>query len=409
MQTDCIKCKGKSPLKYCGKTYCPILAKTEAKIKTKPNLKQDWQGSTPNIFISRMGYPNLNIGILSPPDIPQTDIYDAPKQWAQQNYQINQIINLRSALVNSRFMSNIKGTGKFIEIAQEVGMASKPVEIEINLKNKPKFAFNTNPFTAPMGPNANLNNSKITSNPKIDTKIQKIVGDTDFKAQDAVTELYQNGYDENFLTKILSTGNLGIKYQRKLVPTRWSITAVDDILAKNIVEEIKHNEHIEYTAYLGDYLGNYYLILTFPGPWSYELFEMYMPEASWNISKEFTYTTDYEPYSGRKTYAENCAGGYYAARLAILEKLKQLKKQGTVLALRMISSDYYCPLGVFVVREAARKSLSNNPIHFENKELMLNYTKLIIKRKFGYDIDKILNLSLILKQLKEQAKLSQFF
>ena len=36
------------------------------------------------------------------------------------------------------------------------------------------------------------------------------------------------------------------------------------------------------------------------------------------------FTTDYEPYTGRKTYAENCVGGYYAARLPILEKLKDI-------------------------------------------------------------------------------------
>ena len=94
MQKDCIKCKGKNPLKYCGKTRCPILAKTEAMIKTRPKLKQNWQGSTPNIFISRGGYPNLNVGILSPPEINNTEIYDAPMQWSQQNYQISQIINL---------------------------------------------------------------------------------------------------------------------------------------------------------------------------------------------------------------------------------------------------------------------------------------------------------------------------
>ena len=409
MQKDCIKCKGKNPLKYCGKTRCPIHAKTEAMIKTIPKLKQNWQGSTPNIFISRGGYPNLNVGILSPPEINNTEIYDAPMQWSQQNYQISQIINLRSALVNSRFISNIKGTGKLVEIAQEIGMASCPVELEITLKNKPQFSFNTSPFTAPMGPNAFLENIQITSNPKINRAVDRIVSDTDFKAQNATTELYQRGYDENFLTKLFSTGNLGIKYQRKFVPTRWSITAVDDILAKNLIDEIKYNEHAEHCAFYGNYLGNYYLVLIFPGPWSYELFEIYKPEASWNTSKDFIYTTDYEPYSGRKAYAENCAGGYYAARLAILEKLKELKFQGSVIALRMITPDYYCPLGVFVVREATRKSLQNKPIYFENKELMINYARLIIKKKWGYDINKVLNGSIILKQFKEQSKLSQFF
>ncbi len=408
MELACIKCKGKNPKDNCGRNLCPIIAKTQAKINVIKDIKQDFQGSTPNIFIGKYGYPNLHVGLLSPPDVPDATLHDAPREWSRQNYGVKNIIDLRSSLVNSRFLSNVRGTSKFIDIAQEIGMASKPVDVEINLENKPKFYVHTDSYAAPMGPNASLMKALVTSNPHIDRPVDKIVSDTDFKAIDGISELYHRGYDENFLTKILSSGNLGVKMQRRLVPTRWSITAVDDILAKQIVDEIKYNEKIEYCAYFGSYLGNYYLVLLFPEIWSYELFEMYKPGASWNISKEFQYSTDYEGYSGRTTYAENCAGGYYAARLAVLEKLKELKKQGSALVIRIITPDYYCPLGVFVVREAARNALKTSPITFANKDLMLRYTQLVVLRKFGYDISPVLKNSLILKAMKEQRKIWEF-
>ncbi len=44
-----------------------------------------------------------------------------------------------------------------------------------------------------------------------------------------------------------------------------------------------------------------------------------------------------------------------------------------------------------------------------NKDLLLNYTKHLIKRKFGFDINTILKNSIILKNIKEQSKLTQFF
>jgi hypothetical protein len=408
MELACLKCKGKNPRDNCGRTYCPILAKTQAKINVSKDIKQDFQGSTPNIFIGKYGYPNLYVGLLSPPDVQDSTLHDAPKEWSRQNYNINSIIDLRSSLVNSRFLSNIKGTSKFLDIAQEIGMASKPVDIEVNLENKPKFYVHTDPYAAPMGPNASLAKAQVTSNPHIDRPVDKVVSDIDFKAVDAVAQLYQKGYDETFLTKILSAGNLGVKMQRKLVPTRWSITAVDDILAKQILDQVKYNEKIEYCAYFGSYLGNYYLVMLFPEIWSYELFEMYKPGASWNISKEFQYSTDYETYSGRTNYAENCAGGYYAARLAVLEKLKDLKKQGSALVLRVITPDYYCPLGVFVVREATRKALMSSPIGFASKELMLRYAQLMILKKFGFDITPVLRDSLMLKAMKEQRKIWEF-
>ena len=149
-------------------------------------------------------------------------------------------------------------------------------------------------------------------------------------------------------------------------------------------------------------------MLVFPEKWSYELFEMYMPKASWNVSEQINYMTDYESYSGRKNYAENCTGGYYSVRLGVLEKLKQLKRQGTALVLRFITGEYAVPLGVWVTREAARKALSNKPISFSDKELMLKYVRVLVKKKFGYDIDNILKKSIILNNLKTQMKLSSF-
>ena len=67
------------------------------------------------------------------------------------------------------------------------------------------------------------------------------------------------------------------------------------------------------------------------------------------------------------------------------------------------------PLGVFVVREATRKALESKPLEFSSKELMLRYAEALVKKKFGFDINKILGKSLVLKGLKEQSRLSHFF
>ena len=154
-------------------------------------------------------------------------------------------------------------------------------------------------------------------------------------------------------------------------------------------------------------MGNYYLILMFPEIWSYELFETYVP-ANWNYSKQLRYGTDYETYSGRKEYAFGTVGGYYTVRLAILEKLKEMKRQASVLALRFITDEYTMPLGVWVTREATRKSMNSKPIEFSSKELMLDYARKLIKRKFNYNADYLLNASKLFRNIKQQKKLMQF-
>ncbi len=397
MQPLCLKCKGRG---FCGRSFCPIYAKSQAIFKVEKILnKSDFASSSPAPFVGHYGYPNVNVGILSPAKLEEdAELYDAPQYWADHNFKIPKIVDLRSSLINSRFKIEVKKQNKFLDISKEVGMASKPVDVEISVDEKPRFRLKVDSYNAPVGPNAKLKNAQITSNPKISHYVDKVVDDIDLKAKNAILYLHKKDFNENFLTKLLSVGNLGLKKNRKLVPTRWSITATDDMIAKELIAKIKDYKQADYLAFFGSYLGNFY-----------ELFETYMPKTSWNVDENVNYTTDYEPYYGRKTYAENCAGGYYAARLSIVEKLEKTKRQSSVLALRFITGEYAVPLGVWVVREAVRKAMKNRPIEFASKELMLNYARLLIKKKFNYDVNNLLKNSILLRNIKHQTKLNKFF
>ena len=315
------------PLFNCGDINCPICAKAYSQFRIKSMIvKENFSTDAIAPFVGRYNYPDINVGILAPPEQEEDSwLYDAPKYWASNEFQIPRIVDFRSSLINSRNRINIRQKNKFLELNQEISLSSKPTDIEINLKNKPVFRINYDNLMAPTGPYAELEKAKLTENPKIDTKVQKVHYDTDLRASEALIYLYENKFDENFLSRILSVGSLGIGKNRKLVPTRWSLTATHSTLGNHLVKEIKKYSNTNYLAYFGGYLGNYYLILCFPEIWSYELFEM--------LADSDKYTTDYEPYEGRKSYADNTAGGFYTVRLGVLEKLKELKRQGTTILL----------------------------------------------------------------------------
>lgn len=379
----------------------PIAVKLSSQKKFNEKAKQDYFGSAPTIFVGRFGYPNVNVGILSTEDYNNND--NIPL-WAQEKYSIPKIIDLRTNLINSSFKAQIKGSReKWLEIGQEIAMANKPADIEISLSRKPGFSLTSHQTETPHGPNVRLKKAELAENPKIPGKVDKVVSDIDFKAAPAIAELSEKGLDEHYLTRLLTAGTLGVKTQRKLVPTRWGITAVDDIIGKKLTNEIQNYNHIEdYCAYFGSHLGNYYLLLFFPEAWSYELFEMVIQEGK-------SFATDYEPHKGRKYYAATTAGGYYTVRLAALEKLKQLKRQASILALRFIdATEYIAPLGVWVTREASRDAASQIPIKFSSKELILEYARKLAKKKFNMDINHILKQSILLKELS-QPKLRNFF
>ncbi len=406
MNIKCLKCKGRG---FCGRTICAQHAKLSSLAKSKEiHNKTEFSSQSPAPFIGWSGYPEVNVGLLSAPEkAKEAWKYDAPSHWSNNNYGVESLVDIRSSLLNSKFKSSVKQPQKLTEVAREVGLASKPVEMDFNLEDRPRFRMQSDSVTAPTGPDGRLKKASLTSNPKVHTKVEKVFSDTDLKSAEGINYLFKSGFSENFLSKFLSVGASGIEKNRKLVPTRWSITATDDTLGKGLIKEISDYKEInDYTAYFGDYLGNYYLILLFPGVWSYELFETYMPKGGFENSEKIDYMTDHETHLGRKDYAHNCAGGYYSVRLAVLEKLKQMKRRASCLAIRVVTGDYSVPLGVWVTREATRKALNNPPLNFSEKYLMIKYAKIIMQKKFTIPPDEIIKDSVLLKE--NQKTLTNF-
>ena len=387
----------------------------DIKIKAVDIVDREFSGNTPpTVFVGSKLYPKANVGILSPlENKEEAKKYDDPIMWYNEGYGIKKIFELRSNLINSRFKAHVldvKKDSKFLELAQEIAMAFKPTNIEVELQKKLAPSFKVDQFHMPFGPSGEIHKIKATENISLQKNVEKIFYDTDLKAVDSIKYLNSKGINENELSQLLSIGIMGVKADRKLVPTRWSITATDDILGKEIIKEIKYNNLIHnYKLHFGNYLGNYYLIFFFPESWSYELFESAMPDFLSHKDQMIYTSTDYENYYGRKNYADNTVGGYYAARLSVLEYLKNLKIQGSALLLRFVTNEYSVPLGVFVVRQAVRKTLSTNAFEFDNKKLMFEYGRKIIMDKFGYDINNLLKNSKLLEIINNQTKLNKFF
>jgi DNA repair protein NreA len=383
------------------------------KHKNLRNISKLDSNSPPSIFIgSKLKYPIVNVGILSPLEREENAwVYDDAKYWANNNFQINDVLKLRDNLLNSRFQSNVyesRTNNNFIQLAQEIAISSKPVDLEIELKNKLNIGRDKDKVLTPHGMKGSLKNAKITGNVKVHQKVDKVIND-EIKSSEGLEILYKNDFSEYTLSKILSVGVLGLKKNKKLVPTRWSITVTDDTLGKLLLKKIRYYNIIEnYELFFGEFLGNQYLIMLFPDIWSYELFELYMPKSSWNPTEEIKASTDFEDFNGRKEYAHATAGGYYASRFPILEYLNSIKRQASVLVIRIETPSYWAGLGVWVVRESVKKALKNK-MKFSDENELKGSTKKIGKIKYNFDISEILNKSKLLNQIKTQTKLEKWF
>jgi len=390
------------------------ITKNLFQIKNLKKISKFESISPPSVFIgSKLRYPLVNIGILSPLEKDENAwVYDDVKYWAKENFSISDVIKLRSSLLNSRFQSKVQDVRlnkKFVEIAKDVAIASRPVDLEIELKNKIAGGSSRDKVLAPHGMRAGLKNAKVTSNVRINTKVDRVMND-EIKAVEGISYLYKNHINEYSLQKILSIGALGLKKDKKIVPTRWSITATDDMIGKELLSKIRDYSLInDYRLFFGEFLGNQYLIMLFPGFWSFELFELYYPGSSWNPTDVMKASTDYEGYYGRKKYASNTVGGYYATRFPISEYLNSIKRQAGVLVIRLETPSYWAGLGVWVVRESVRKALNRKELNFDSKEEFLDAVRKIGEIKFNFDSGYIFQQSKFLKEFGVQRRLEDWF
>lgn len=396
MESLCIRCKGKG---FCGGP-CKILNKfREAFPKPKIHFSGE---SPPEVFVGRAGYPFVSSGILAPNDGSSLAGFSTAEEWSSNNFSIENVLRLRSRLVYGRNKIEIKSKSNFKKVIQDLALSSKPLLTEFFLKRKPILEINLDSVFRPIMNSAPIKRVVLEENPKIIKKVDYLTSDSDSLATTAIKELYSS-VNVDHIQKLLSVGLLGLKSSRKMVPTRWSITATDDVISKYLLEKIRYYSELnEFFVFSGSFLGNYIKVLFLPGKFSFEAMEVWFGRDFLKSSK--TFTNDYETFFGRKSYASKVTGGYYAMRLPVAEYLERVKRQATVLVFREILPEYYAPLGVGIVRECTRRALSNAPEKFDSLQSVLNY----LKGKIKISLEELNGGSWILKNYGKQKTLKDF-
>ncbi len=393
----CIRCKGRG---FCGKP-CPFLSKLSP---FKRNFSDSFAGtSPPAVFVGRFNYPHVQAGILAPTE-ERDDAWqlDSPHHWAQERYDVAKIVESRTSLLNSRFTIDVKNPEKTFEVFRETALASNNLEMEIKTRGKVREKISFDRTLTAMGPSLELVSAKVTENPKVPRRVEKTVSD-ELRAAEAVEHLYAGGIDEYHIQRLLSAGLLGIR--KKIVPTRWAITAVDTMLSSIFESQVRDSSLVDsIELYHSKYLDNDFHVLLLPTAFAFEQVEAYTPGSVWQKSKEVQIISDYESSFGRKSYASNVAGAYYAAKFVILEHLAKRRRQAAALILRSIGPGYFVALGVWQVRENVKLALANKPQTFSTvKELLLH-----LHGTSRFSENQILENSRLLKHFRTQKTLLSF-
>lgn len=336
-------------------------------------------GPSTEIFVGKQGYPNVYAGPL----VGVNNSVANPRELFGKNY--DEILAAQMALIRGKQKFDV--TERVKRDMQEVSMSIRPVDVEMQLSKAPTLNLELDQINRPMGASGFLKKFMQAENPRIPKKVDYVIRD-DLKVTEAVDKLSDSGFDSYYITNIFATGAFGI--DKRMVPTRWSITAIDDIIAKQRMEDIRdHAELNEFLIFESSFLDNHFHVLLIPGKWEFENFE------SWPESGQWAGTTEeYEGYYGRTKYADKQVGGYYASRFAVVEYLNSIRKQAKVVIFREIGEGYVAPVGVWQIRENVRNALTKKPAKFDSLTAAINY----LSAKLNVKMTKYLAISMILSQ-----------
>ena len=373
----------------------------------KLSLKTLSGATPPSVFVGRYGYPKVKAGPMMPPIHGDTTILDKPEMWLGKS--LEEIVNYRLSLVRGVSTLNVHNISeKYVESLQEVAMTNKSVESEATFEKVPitdleqEKDLGLDTDSVSFGPVAPLKSFKTSSSISVDQRIEDVYYDKDLSAAQGIINLYQDGVEISSIHRVLSIGMLGLQKNRRLVPTRWSISATDDVISADLIKKIETFSIIDlFKVYKYAHLGNYYSIILIPDEiWSFEMQEALYDNNSGNMQVG----VDFENANGLDHYP-SIAGAYFAARLSVAEYLFKAKRKAAALVLREIHSEYVMPVGVWQVREGIRRAFEGQAEEIENFEQALSFACI------GLSLSKNewKRKSKMYRSKREQLKITDFF
>ncbi|HPA98385.1 MAG TPA: hypothetical protein PLQ24_07215, partial [Methanothrix sp.] len=232
--------------------------------------------SPPSVFIGSWNYPQVFAGPMIAPMHGDTTIMDQPESWLSENKSQEEIIRYRLNLVRGK--QKVKVTHlhqRFIGKLRDIALSSGSLESQAEFQKAPRGATFSHDHT-PFGPSAPLERLEI-ENSRWDHHLEKAYYDDDLLAADAVGRLHERGLPFSSIEKAFSLGSFGIGKRRRLVPTRWAITACDSTLARRLLHNVRGYQPID-SVQVREFssLNNYYAVLLLPTAWQYEWMEAFL-------------------------------------------------------------------------------------------------------------------------------------
>lgn len=379
MYPECIECRGTKGM--CNIQPCPLLAEVRGMLpRLEPTSVGEISGpSPPSLFVGRYGYPEVRAGPSAswlPEDAVVRDTTDGDPA-ALFGRPIEEVAARHANLITGGHRMPVRSPAspnEVLEATQVIAMSSGSVDVEMDFERpipiggSPTF----DSMSTPLGPSGEVRRAEVVGHASIPRKVDSVAGESDLLATEAVGELSGSGIGEAQISRLLSSGLLGREGSRRLVPTRWGITATDDMLSKRLWRSVRDHPPLDKVlVFEATYLDNRFHVILTPGLWAFHMLEAWTRGSVWTESGRVL--GDWEDLEPRSEYAHRVTGAYYSARLAVLEHMDSIRRSGACLVWRDIGPGYWAPVGVWLIRETMREAMRARPRRFDSLREAIGY------------------------------------
>ena len=366
----------------------------------KSNLKptKEISGFAAFSIVGSKNYPNLKVHSISNEDV--IGEYKKTSEIVKKNY--DEIFKTKA--------KNIFGSTQEFHIKKQNEKLREDLVDIYKAKNSPKFSskfenylhFNKiiiNKTAGIIGSKNELKSIDATSNIQTSKQIEDF-SKKDTKSREAIISLYKKGISEHQIINLLSLGNFGINFNKKLVPTKWAISAYDQTIEKHLYKDIiNYKELSKFEVYTYKDKGNEFVLILHPSYFLGEVIESFVNNGKYIIEHDYI-----SQNNTIKNQTPQTAGGFWATKIGIHEHLTKRKRQAAYTSIRIIDG-YEVPLGVVFVRECVRESFSNLIFRSCDEDEVNKFLKSNFPNHYILYKEK----SQVPKEIKKQTKLDNFF
>ena len=366
----------------CGISPCPLLADIRGRLPVAEtsSVSELVGPSPPSLFVGRYGYPKVRTG-PSAAWLADEDADAAPLVSGDPadlfGRPLEEVAARHANLITGGSAMSVKSPRSpdaMLETTQQIAMAESSVDIALDFAKPIMVGMNPtfDSMSTPLGPSGEVLRAEVVGHVSIPRKVDAVANEDDLLAVDAMDELTEASIGEAQISRLLSSGLLGREGSRKLVPTRWSITATDDMLSKRLWERVREHPSLDKVlVYEATYLDNIFHIILTPGLWAFHMLEAWTRGSVWTGTGKVL--GDWEDLKPRSEYAHRITGAYYSARLGVLEQMDSMRRSGACLLWRDIGPGYWAPVGVWLIRETVREAMKQAPKQFDSLKHAVDY------------------------------------